>query len=706
MRSTLISATLLALSTATVSAASVTTFAGAKNADMSKIVIANLPTDGSDASARLQEIIDSNPNRTIYIPDGTYIMANPVRTCAKTDRSVALQLSDKTVLKAAPSWDSDKAMITLGTPQETNTTAHQGYFYFLDGGTVDCSGVAKGVAVECGRNIQVRNIDIIDTPLGFAINNGTNGGSSDADIFNLNIVGNNRPGSIGMYIHGWDNTISNITVTDVQTGIDSNGGGIVYRDINLTCGSNPAFQNESYGFIDHYCDNWFVNFDIKGFATAFSFGNQAFMRPVIDNGTVSFKGSKAPRHTVFANPNGGFHGFVRNLDVKTAGKPVDIVTEKSHNGKGRIAAGDLRISNPADIAGRDHMPYMRAYDKQDLAICRMTKPGDVMKSSLRKLPSKMVIANVNTDGRTDVADRLQSIIDANPGATIYLPDGKYALGKTLRTSSKNGKNVALRLANFAIIFPLDGFQGEYLMDLGADCAGNAPTLLEGGTVDCLGKTKGVNMASGKNGMIRYTTFLHAPEAIHIGKDAVATDIFAANTEGQYTPECVGVVVDGPDTNVNLMRINDVRHGMVFRSSGNTARNIHPLTYNRTASWEGTCGVIDEAGGNYYDYYYPDHFSIGFYLKDESNPSVLNNCFCYHYTNVLGAPYSYYTVKTDGPFNSYLSNSRTDFTNHCDINGIINAGRKGGNGTVSNEFMNSEQNVTDFSYRDYAPSLKK
>ena len=71
-----------------------------------------------------------------------------------------------------------------GQTKEENTTARQGYFYFLDGGTVDCSGVAKGVAVECGRNIQVRNMNIVDTPLGFAINNGTNGGSSDADIFN------------------------------------------------------------------------------------------------------------------------------------------------------------------------------------------------------------------------------------------------------------------------------------------------------------------------------------------------------------------------------------------------------------------------------------------------------------------------------------------------------------------------------------------
>ena len=636
MRSTLITATLLALSTATVSAASVTTFAGAKNADMSKIVIANLPTDGSDASARLQEIIDSNPNRTIYIPDGTYIMANPVRTCGKTDRTVALQLSDKTVLKAAPSWNSDKAMITLGTPKEENTTARQGYFYFLDGGTVDCSGVAKGVAVECGRNIQVRNMNIVDTPLGFAINNGTNGGSSDADIFNLTIKGNNQPGSTGVYIHGWDNTISNITVTDVQIGIYSHGGGGVFRDINLTCGNNPAIQNESCGMLDLCSDNWIVNFDVKGFARAFSFENAAFLRPLVDNTTVSFKGCKAPRHTVFANPNGGFHAFVRNLNVKTAGKPVDIVTEKSHDGKGRIAAQDTKISNPADIAGRDHIRYMRAYDDRDLAACRMTKTGDVMASSFRKLPSKTVIANVNADGRTDVADQLQNIIDANPGATIYLPDGKYALGKTLRTSSKNGKNVALRLANFAIIFPLDGFQGEYLMDLGADCAGNAPTLLEGGTVDCLGKTKGVNMTSGKNGMIRYTTFLHAPEE----------------------------------------------------------------------SWEGTCGVIDEAGGNYYDYYYPDHFSIGFYLKNESNPSVLNNCFCYHYTNVLGLPYSYYAIKTDGPFNSYFSNSRTDFTNHCDINGLVNAGQKGGKGTVSNEFINTEQNITDHSYRDYFPSPNK
>ena len=169
--------------------------------DYSGMLVADLPTHG-DASEALQALIDECPNMTIYIPAGTYTLYNPIRTSAQLDRTVALQLDDNAVLKAAPGWSHSLPMITLGTKDEVNTTADARYFYYIDGGTIDCSGTAEGIAVECGRNIQVRNINIINTKLGFNIKNGTNGGSSDADIFNLNIVGNGKSGSVGMKCAG------------------------------------------------------------------------------------------------------------------------------------------------------------------------------------------------------------------------------------------------------------------------------------------------------------------------------------------------------------------------------------------------------------------------------------------------------------------------------------------------------------------------
>ena len=90
--------------------------------DYSGMLVADLPTHG-DASEALQALIDENPNMTIYIPAGTYTLYNPIRTSAVPTRTVALQLDDNAVLKAAGGWNHSAPMITLGTSWEYNTTA-------------------------------------------------------------------------------------------------------------------------------------------------------------------------------------------------------------------------------------------------------------------------------------------------------------------------------------------------------------------------------------------------------------------------------------------------------------------------------------------------------------------------------------------------------------------------------------------------------
>ena len=52
----------------------------------------------------IQKIIDENPNRTIYFPDGVYIISKPIVTPADPTKSVALQLSNIAVIKAAEGW--------------------------------------------------------------------------------------------------------------------------------------------------------------------------------------------------------------------------------------------------------------------------------------------------------------------------------------------------------------------------------------------------------------------------------------------------------------------------------------------------------------------------------------------------------------------------------------------------------------------------
>ena len=58
-------------------------------------------TGKTDVSAAIQRVIDANPNRTLYFPDGTYLLANPICTPAHPKKSVDLQLSNFAVLKAS-----------------------------------------------------------------------------------------------------------------------------------------------------------------------------------------------------------------------------------------------------------------------------------------------------------------------------------------------------------------------------------------------------------------------------------------------------------------------------------------------------------------------------------------------------------------------------------------------------------------------------
>ena len=58
-----------------------------------------VPADtGEDLTAILQKIIDTNTKRTIYFPDGEYIISRPLTTCGAAGSAVSLWLSDGAVM--------------------------------------------------------------------------------------------------------------------------------------------------------------------------------------------------------------------------------------------------------------------------------------------------------------------------------------------------------------------------------------------------------------------------------------------------------------------------------------------------------------------------------------------------------------------------------------------------------------------------------
>ena len=234
------------------------------------------PGTSEDVSDMIQKLIDENPNRTIYFPDGTYIISKPVLTPAHPKKSVDLQLSNFACIKASDDWNSSEAMIRLGAKEPANDINTPGSNYGFTGGIIDASGKAKAISIDGGRETRITGVSIKNAEIGIHIKHGANSGSSDADIRDVNITGTGSPASIGMLIEGYDNTATNMRIASVFTGVVVRSGGNMLRNIHPLYIIHPEYHAryaESVGFRVCSGTNWFdycysdqfaVGFDTDG----------------------------------------------------------------------------------------------------------------------------------------------------------------------------------------------------------------------------------------------------------------------------------------------------------------------------------------------------------------------------------------------------------------------------------------------------------
>ena len=227
---------------------------------------------GADLSREIQKVINQNPKSVIYFPDGEYVISSPIATPANGDVSVALKLSDNAVIKASDDWSDSEAMIRLGGMNERNDINVRGSNYYLEGGIIDGNGKAKGISIDHGRETSVRDVTIVNTSTGLLVKNGANSGSSDADIENIRIYGNGALSSVGLQIQGWDNTFSNMQISNVQIGVKIETAANLLRDIHVTyvqSGKLETAYRSSIGFLDTGDRNWYDNCTSEGFSVGF-----------------------------------------------------------------------------------------------------------------------------------------------------------------------------------------------------------------------------------------------------------------------------------------------------------------------------------------------------------------------------------------------------------------------------------------------------
>lgn len=239
--------------------------------------------NSADVSCDIQNMIDSNPNRTIYFPDGVYNLSNSIFTPADPKKSVDLQLSNYAVFKANDDFKGE-ALVRLGGKDSYNTTSVNGSNYSLTGGIIDGSGIANGVSIDSGRETKISNVSIKNTIVGIKIKYGANSGSSDSDIFGCNITGTGTTDSIGILVEGYDNTITNVRINNVFIGMYINSAGNSftnihplytsdYTDYENSCGFYDKGNSNTYNYCysDQFCTGFYIERGVNIYTDCFAY---------------------------------------------------------------------------------------------------------------------------------------------------------------------------------------------------------------------------------------------------------------------------------------------------------------------------------------------------------------------------------------------------------------------------------------------------
>lgn len=289
--------------------------------DMSKryVVVTDYieANSGKDVSDELQKIILDNPQRTIYFPDGEYLLSKPICTPANPANAVSLELATFAILRAAPDWNSEEALVRLGAAEPFNNITTPGSNYYFTGGIIDGSGVANGISIDSGRETCIHHVSIKNTHVGIHIKWGANNRSSDADVHSVNIVGNGKKGSIGVWTVGHDNTLTNMRIAGVHTGIKLESGGNILRNLHplyTYWGELSEVENylTSIAFDDYCNDNYYDVCYSDQFCTAFSMTSAS--RNIYDKSYIMWYSSKGGVETAF-RVNGKLEAIIRTPRV-------------------------------------------------------------------------------------------------------------------------------------------------------------------------------------------------------------------------------------------------------------------------------------------------------------------------------------------------------------------------------------------------------
>ena len=281
-----------------------------------------------DIAAQVQALIDSNPNRTLYFPDGIYKFDKSIITPADPAKTVSLRLSNYAIFMPTTKYKGEdgKGLVRLGAgaaaKDASSANAVGSGFYFM-GGMVNMTKDASAqtsygtaISVEGGRDVLITNFALKGTYVGIHIK------TDHVDVDSGVIAGigttNLKNPTIGVLVESSYNTINNMRICSITRGIMLTEGNNVLRNLHplYTTTNDPnsaGFWDESSGNFFDYCysDNFALGFHLGD-------GNSSVL-----NGCFAFWYNASPNIHWGLRQDGAFNSIIRNTRFDVCHSEVD-----------------------------------------------------------------------------------------------------------------------------------------------------------------------------------------------------------------------------------------------------------------------------------------------------------------------------------------------------------------------------------------------
>ena len=210
---------------------------------------------GEDVAGALQKLIDKNWGKTLYFPDGEYLLSYPIQTSAVAGQTMSFILSPGAVIRAAKTWNGIKyanALFCMGalSDQANGATA------VIRGGVFDGNGKADGIAVMAGTDSVIEDVCIVDTRIGIDMGQGVTGWK----VKNVTVLGNGTMGNLGLKVFCNECEFIDVKLYNMHTALGIMGTGNLFYGVRVeNTVDDSSYANASVGVSDNGSDNMYYD---------------------------------------------------------------------------------------------------------------------------------------------------------------------------------------------------------------------------------------------------------------------------------------------------------------------------------------------------------------------------------------------------------------------------------------------------------------